>query len=84
MTNPDLEQLVEIIKKNSFVKIYIDDHQRDEALKINRDVLAQAILDAGYVKAEKILDIEQVNGEYYFPARFSGKHIQVFVREIKE
>lgn len=73
MTNPDLEQLVEIIRK---IDIWEPGFRYEK--------LAQAILDAGYVKAEKVFDDVLMNGGIYIKHTYQGKHIQVYVREMKE
>ena len=74
MTNPDLEQLARIIWSKTDLEFTLD----------KCEPIAQAILDAGYVKAEKVFDDVLMNGGIYIKHTYQGKHIQVYVREMKE
>ena len=73
MTSPDLKQLVGIIRE---VGIW------EEGFTYEK--LAKAIIYDGYVKAEKVFDDVLMNGGIYIKHTYQGKHIQVYVREMKE
>lgn len=81
MTNPDLEQLVEIIQK---------EFKKPGYGNVLWTKIAQAILDAGYVKAEKVWDgnTEWVSigdgGMVWKTPQYIPRHIKVYVREVKE
>lgn len=83
MTNPDLEQLVEIIQK---------EFKKPGYGNVLWTKIAQAILEAGYVKAEKVCDyplnrIKAIALSGAISVIFDAgcakdKNIQVFIREV--